>query len=124
MQLPEDDGQYLHEKELRFELLLDGNQALLLLPEYAIDAAKYDREFTTIMVRLPSQYPNAKLDMFYADPPLKLNNGAFPPQADHFENHGGRRWQRFSRHLPQWRVGLDGLPTLLTFIHKELRNGA
>lgn len=124
MHLPEDDEGYLTEKGMAFELIPDGDGCLLLLPGYVIDGEKYDRADTTLMVRIPAQYPNAKLDMFYADPPVKLRNGSYPDRADHFEDHVGRRWQRFSRHLPGWRAGIDGLPTLLTFVHRELRNGS
>lgn len=124
MQLPEDDERYLTDKGVTFELIPDGGGCLLLLPKYPINAKTYDRDDTTLMVRIPAQYPNAKLDMFYADPPIKLQNGSYPDRADHFEDHGGRKWQRFSRHLPDWRAGIDGLPTLLTFVHRELRNGS
>lgn len=121
MELPEDDEHYLNEKGIAFELKPDGGGALLLLPGFSINRERYDRDSTTIMVRIPAQYPNAKLDMFYADPAIKLKSGAYPDRADHFEDHGGRRWQRFSRHLPDWRTGIDGLPTLLIFIRRELQ---
>lgn len=124
MELPEEDERYLKEKGFAYELLPDGGGGLLLLNDYALDGDRYEPPATTLMVRIPAQYPNAKLDMFYADPPIKLKNGKYPNRADRFEDHGGRKWQRFSRHLPGWRVGTDGLPTLLTFAHRELRNGA
>lgn len=124
MDLPEDDELYLQEKGFIFEIVPDGSGGLLLLKDYKIDTTRYEPAVTTLMVRIPAQYPNAKLDMFYADPPIKLKeNGHYPDRADHFENHAGRKWQRFSRHLPDWRPGLDGLPTLLTFVQRELQGG-
>ena len=124
MELPEDDEQYLKEKQYHFDVQPDGDGGLLILRDYAVDGERYDPAMTHLMVRIPAQYPNANLDMFYADPPLKLKDGKYPERADHFEDHGGRRWQRFSRHLPGWRAGIDGLPTLLTFAHRELRKAS
>jgi len=66
----------------------------------------------------------AQLDMWYLDPPLRLKGSSvYPDRADTFEAHGGRNWQRFSRHLPSgaWRAGVDGLPMFFNFIIEELR---
>lgn len=121
MNLPEDDEDYLREKEFVWELLPNGDGACLVVKNYPVNGDQFDRSATDLMIRIPAQYNNAALDMFYADPPLRLKSGAYPPAAEHFETHSGRNWQRFSRHFnTPWRAGVDGLPTMLTFVHREL----
>lgn len=121
MRLPEDDEGYLRHKGFDWELLPVGEEGCLVLKDYAVSASMYDRATTDVLIRIPAQYNNAALDMFYCDPPLKLQSGAYPDRADHFETHIGRNWQRFSRHFPTpWRAGVDSLPTLLTFVQREL----
>jgi hypothetical protein len=76
------------------------------------------------MIRIPAQYNIAGLDMFYVSPELKLRStGSYPEAASHFENHAGRNWQRFSRHLitTPWRAGVDGLRVFMSLIQKELQ---
>ena len=122
MQLPEDDARYLTDKGLNWHLEPDGAGAFLVLHNYPLDATRYDREATDIMLRIPPGYPLAALDMFYADPWVRLNSGAYPPQADVPCDACGRRWQRFSRHLTQpWRAGVDGLPGFLALVAGELQ---
>jgi hypothetical protein len=60
--------------------------------------------------------------MYFVDPPLRLRTtGGYPDRADHFENFAGRHWQRFSRHMPEWRAGLDCLRTYMPLIQRELQ---
>lgn len=80
MRLPDDDERYLTEKGFDWALLSDNAGACLVLRNYPIDAAKYEVTRTDVMVRIPAQYPMANLDMFYADPPVKLRGGAYPKQ--------------------------------------------
>jgi hypothetical protein len=121
MRLPEEDEGYLGQKGYQWELVPVGEEGCLILRNFAVSEDLYDRATTDVMVRIPAQYNNAALDMFYCDPPLKLRSGAYPQAAEHFEEHVGRHWQRFSRHFPTpWRAGVDGLPTLLTFVQREL----
>lgn len=121
MQLPEEDEEYLRQKGFDWELIPVGDEGCLILRNYPVSNALYDRPTTHVMIRIPAQYNNAALDMFYCEPHLKLSGGAYPQAADHFEDHIGRKWQRFSRHFPTpWRAGVDGVPTLLTFVQREL----
>lgn len=125
MDLPEDDSDFLQEKELLWELTPDGQAGWLVIKGLNVSGEIYDRTQTDLMIRIPSGYPLAGLDMFYVDPPLKLQSGGYPPAADHFEEHLGRRWQRFSRHLnsenAMWQGGVDGLRSFFALIVRELR---
>lgn len=123
MQLPEDDERYLSDKGLAWELRADGQGACLVIHDYPVAAHTFDREAVELMVRIPAQYNLAGLDMFYVSPQLRLRaTGAVPPASEQIEAHCGTEWQRFSRHLPSpWRAGVDGLPTLLAHVSRELQ---
>lgn len=122
MRLPEFDEQYLKEKGYEWELLPDGGSGALVIKNYSVASEKYDHGATDLLVLIPAQYNNAGLDMFYVDPPLHLKNGNYPQAAETFEDHAGRHWQRFSRHLGRpWNPGVDGLPGFLALISKELQ---
>jgi len=121
--LPEDDELFLRGKGFDWSLIPDGEGTLLILKAFPLNADKYDRSTTELMIRIPAQYNMAKLDMWYVDPPIRLKGGNYPHQAGVFETHGGKSWQRFSRHLAEgtWRPGVDGLPMFFTFINGELK---
>lgn len=122
MRLPEDDEAYLVDKGYQWSVVVTNEGGCLVLANHEL-SAKYDRDRADVMIRIPNGYNIAALDMFYVDPAIRLRgSGAFPQAADQFEDHGGRRWQRFSRHLPSpWRPGVDGLPMFLSLVNKELR---
>ncbi len=125
MNLPEDDAEYLRDKGLTWELLPDGSGGCLVMKNFEVSADIYDRAQTDLMIRIPQGYPMAALDMFYVDPPLKLKNGSYPQAATVFEDHAGRKWQRFSRHLNDanspWQGGVDGIRSFLALVTRELR---
>ena len=68
MRLPEDDEEYLRTKGYTWELVPEGDGACLILQGYPVSPELYDRAITDLMVRIPAQYNNAALDMFYCDP--------------------------------------------------------
>jgi hypothetical protein len=120
MRLPEEDEDYLNGKGCRWQLISEGNGAWLLIIGLILAEGRFDQSQADVLIWIPDGYPTAALDMFYLSPPVKLTSGAYPDRAEHFEDHVGRRWQRFSRH-PPWRAGLDGLPMFLALIQKELQ---
>jgi hypothetical protein len=125
MRLPESDEAYLNEKAHVWELMSDGSGgAALVIRDFRLFPGKYDRSSINLMIRIPAGYNNAALDMYYVDPPIRLvSTGAYPQAAESFEQHAGRQWQRFSRHLQQpWRPGIDGLPMFLALIQRELQS--
>jgi Prokaryotic E2 family E len=62
--------------------------------------------------------------MIYALPWLKLTNGRFAKCADQPFDFSGQRWQRWSRHQEQWRLGIDGIWTMLRRIDTALAEAA
>jgi hypothetical protein len=117
--LPEIDERYLSEKGIKWAMSTGG---YLLLEGITVSTEKFDRATADVMIRVPTGYPMAALDMFYVSPELKLKDGSHPPAANVFEEHCGRRWQRFSRHLNAvpWRPGVDGLRSFLALVLGEL----
>ena len=123
MKLLEEDDAYLNERGYTFELVPDGSGGCLIIKTYPLALGKYDRQSVDLMICIPPDYNDAKLDMYYVDPEIRLAaTGQHPEQASHFENHANRRWQRFSRHLPQWRPGIDTLRNYFPLINRELQN--
>ena len=122
MRLPEDDETYLAGKEYDWEMLPEGSDGCLVIKNFPVSGELFDHTATDLMIRIPSSYPNAALDMFYVDPPLKLKaTNAYPRAAEQFEDHAGRRWQRFSRHFEgKWKVGTDCVASFLSLIRSEL----
>jgi hypothetical protein len=123
MQLLEADELYLKEKGYSYQLVADGEVGCLVITGYVLAPGKYDRDAIDLLICIPKGYNDAKLDNYYVDPHMRLKaSGQYPPNADYFEDHVGRKWQRFSRHLPQWRAGIDTLQTFLPLVHRELQD--
>jgi hypothetical protein len=125
MQLLEEDEAYRKEKGYAYELVPEGENACLIIKGYPLSPNKYDRDAVDLLICIPKGYNDAKLDMYYVDPPVRLKaSGQYPNKADHFEGHAKRNWQRFSRHLPEWRPGIDTLQNFLPLVHRELQDKA
>jgi Prokaryotic E2 family E len=120
--LPARDLAYLQDCGQRYDVLLDGGFACLILREYRLPEG-YAPTTTDVLVRLPPGFPDAAPDMWWCSPPVRLTaTGAYPIAGDAMESMLGRTWQRFSRHLPSgvWRPGRDSLATYLTLMRADL----
>lgn len=86
---------------------------------------RYTPQSADLLIIVPNGYPNTKLDMFWTHPDVSLPNGGVPLRADVHEQHGGRNWQRWSRHIAdgKWRPGVDNLRTYMTTVKTELAKG-
>lgn len=123
MRLLEDDERYLKEKAFEYELASEGDAGCLIFKRFPLAPGKYDRDVVDLLICIPKGYNDATLDNFYVDPELRLKTtGHFPQAAEVFENHVGRRWQRFSRHMPVWRAGIDTLRSFMPAAYRELQN--
>ena len=76
---------------------------------------------TTVWFAIPSGYPAAQPDCFWADPALRLTTGALP------QNSGlqtvpatGQPGLWFSWHVSSWRPGRDGVISYVRFITRRL----
>jgi len=119
--LPTNDRQYLENKGLYFEEIVDGKQKGIILRDFGLPFGRYDVQKVNILILLPSGYPDVPPDMFYLLPWVKLvQNKRYPIAADRSFTFGGLNWQRWSRHNSQWRAGIDGIWTMLKRIENAL----
>lgn len=94
----------------------DGNWVSVIIHEYPVPDG-FSKQETNLLIRAQQSYPNSKLDMFWSDVDLVLENGAVPASADQLENYGGKQWRRFSWHPKSWNPGRDNLRTYLEFVN-------
>lgn len=111
------DRTFLKSKGLQFREVNDGPKVGLIIDNFPVKPdEKFDCEASSLLIILPSGYPDVPPDMFYFDPPIKLKaSNGYPAQADLIEAHFQTNWQRWSRHAPtsDWRSGKDGIQSYL-----------
>jgi hypothetical protein len=123
MQLPRRDVAFLNERGFKWDLTPGGDGAYLVIEGFDVSGGGFSPPDTSLMIRIPAQYPMTPLDMWYCDPPIRLTaSGQFAPASEVIEPHIGRSWQRFSRHLNGvWQPGVDSLRSFFTLIQRELQ---
>lgn len=121
--LPPDDTKYLTDRigSNSHTLSTDANMTCLVFHDYPLPCG-FDHEKSDLLLRLQPGYPDLAPDMWWFDPPVRRADGQTIPATEVIENHLGRGWQRWSRHLSpgQWRSGIDGLESFLALLRKEL----
>jgi Prokaryotic E2 family E len=123
--VPLSDRQYLENRGLHFEEMLDGSQKGIILRGFQLPLSRFDVERADILILLPSGYPDIPPDMFYLLPWVKLVQGAkYPLAANQAYSFNGQDWQRWSRHNNEWRPGVDGIWTMLKRIENALEVAA
>jgi hypothetical protein len=119
--IPEADEQYLKDKQFDYQLTQAGPEIHLILRGWPFPEA-YTLRTADVLIRIPAGYPAGRLDMFYTHPTVMRTTGTFPDRCDQMEAHGGRTWQRWSRHH-DWRDGIDDLRTFITAMTIEIKKG-
>jgi Prokaryotic E2 family E len=133
--LPEEDQDFLDGSGIRYELLTEdeGNAKRrgVLLPGFSLAGNLRMQqngdlvvcETCDVLILIPDGYATTKLDSFYTTPHLKRADGSDPQAATGTPTLFGKTWQFWSRHLDgnDWRVGVDGLRTYLSYVRGELR---
>jgi len=83
--------------------------------------AGWNQATTTVWFVLPSAYPAAQPDCFFADERLALASGSAPANSGLQAVLGTQRlW--FSWHLASWDPNRDDLMSYLRFIESRFRN--
>jgi Prokaryotic E2 family E len=133
--LPEDDRIYLAEKGFEYEELTEtlptgDERRAVKFPRFKLDGhlrALHEgqlvpREVCDVLILIPKGYATTKLDCFYTSPHLKRADGTNPVATAAGEVFK-TQWQFWSRHLEDkdWRVGVDGLSTFLSYVDHALR---
>ena len=101
--------------------LSDGS-ALVSVPGAPLPAGQWNRDRTTVYFIAPNGFPVAKPDCFWAEPDLRLVNGALPKnsavQSPPFGD-GPKLW--FSWHVDPWNPNRDTLTSYFWVILSRLR---
>lgn len=103
----------------------EGARFLVIFEGFALPDDQYAPPRTDLMIMADYQYPMSRLDMYWTDPEIRrAEGGGFPQGAESFEDHGGRRWQRWSWHYPVWDPSRHNLRTHLEVFYDRLARGA
>lgn len=134
--LPEEDQDFLKSSGIPHELLEErtpdgAERRAVLFPAFNFrgnlkaqaNGSLTPRDTCDLLVVIPGGYATTKLDSFYTVPRLKRADGSDPQNATGDTPMFGRTWQFWSRHLDDadWRVGVDGLRTFLSYIRGEFK---
>lgn len=135
--LPEEDQEFLGEIGIQYQELVEkmpgGKERRgLLFPAFSFSGNLRRMnggglivvDACDLLVIIPDGYATTKLDSFYTIPKLKRADGNDPQNATVDSALFGKTWQFWSRHLDDkdWRVGIDGLRTFISYIRGEIRN--
>lgn len=123
--LPPADTEFLLERAPDHTVTAEGGMICVVIPSLPLPPG-FDQQSSDLLLRLPGGYPDLAPDMWWFNPPVRRVDGAAIQATESQEQHLGRMWQRWSRHLPpgQWQSGIDCLQTYLSLVHKELRAAA
>ena len=110
MTLPAFDQQYLTDREIAHEIVMDGGMVCVVFPRWQLPAGLSVTQ-TDVLLRLAAGYPDIPPDMWWVCPEILRADRTIIPATEVRETHFGRTWQRWSRHFQagQWQSGTDGL---------------
>jgi hypothetical protein len=135
--LPEEDQEFLDENGINYQELLENmpngqERRGVLFSSFSFSGnlratnggSLVKADACDLLVIIPDGYATTKLDSFYTNPKLKCADGRDPQNANNDSALFEKTWQFWSRHLDDndWRVGIDGLRTFISYIRGELRN--
>ena len=100
----------------------NGTRFYVVLARYRLPEV-YAPTQTDLLVIGDYQYPMSSLDMFWTEPHVRCLDGRWPQNADQFEQHIGRTWQRWSWHYPGWNPSTHSLLTHLEVFSDRLAKG-
>lgn len=122
MALPQPDREFLDARGLPYTVTDEANMTCVVFPGYTLPPG-CNVTHADLLIRLSPGFPDVPPDMWWFSPAVTRNDGQPIPCTEHVENHLGRSWQRWSRHLTQgqWRSGTDDVQTFLAMIARELK---
>ena len=119
--LPRLCRRYLTGRGIAFEEIEEGGQKAAVLRNLRLPTGRFNAPTADVLVLLPAGYPDCAPDMFFTDPWLRLaSSSQNPAAADVAHEFAGRTWQRWSRHSDKWRIGRDGIWTVLKRVERAL----
>ena len=134
--LPEDDQLFLQSKQFTYELKSEvvppmGERRGVIFSDFRFSGNLFRPTSDgpvpcpqcDLLILIPPGYATTRLDSFHTYPRLKRPDGTDPDGASGEQEMFGEKWQFWSRHLDktQWRPGVDGLETFLSWVREALR---
>ena len=116
--LTREDKEFLNSLGKEWSTEADSKTRMVVIRDFDMPEG-YDHKTSDLMLVIPANYPVAGLDMFYLAPGIQRKDGR-PINALASETHGGRQWQRWSRHYP-WQSGY-GLANHMDAVKLSLSN--
>lgn len=116
------DERFLDLLHSPWETIMDGGRRWLLISGYTLPLG-YNVASCKLALEIPATYPSAQIDMFYCDPPLSLQSGSVPANADVRQDIAGVSYQRWSRHRNAshpWSPQQDNVSTHLGLVDEAL----
>ncbi|MBY3179799.1 hypothetical protein HFO27_35580 [Rhizobium leguminosarum] len=123
--LPSIDEDHLQARAPGSAVSVDGGMICVVIPSFSLPTG-FTRESADLLLRLSPGYPDVPPDMWWFSPAVCRTDSQMIAATESQENHLGRTWQRWSRHLSpgQWRSGVDSLESYLALVRKELETAA
>lgn len=121
MNLPEFDVEFLSDRGVPHEVTTEAGMTCVVFTDWPLPDG-YANSTVSLLVRLQPGYPDLPPDMWWFEPAVQRADGRPIPATEVIEQHVGRTWQRWSRHLTpdQWQSGIDGLESYLALIRHDL----
>lgn len=116
------DDVYLNNLNINWETVIDAGRRWLIIRDYVLPEG-YNHATTDVAIDIPTMYPDAALDMFYCNPPLRLSNNVVIAQTESVVSIGGVTFQRWSRHLngaTRWNTLTDSIITQMAVVEESL----
>jgi len=119
--LPDLDQAYLGALAPGNNVSIEGGMTCVVIPGFPLPGG-FTIPSADLLLRLPPGYPDLPPDMWWFCPSVQRADGHPIEATQSLENHLGRTWQRWSRHLNagQWRPGVDSLESYLALVRREL----
>jgi hypothetical protein len=109
---------YLRSQGYKIDVHENSGMIILIIRHYNLPPG-YNKAATDLLLKIPISYPNGKLDMFWTEPDLRLQDSNGQANTS-VENILDRQWLRYSWHPQKWNPGRDNLLTFLQFIDRRL----
>jgi hypothetical protein len=121
MALPQPEVEFLDSRRLVYTVHEEAGMTCVVFSNYRLPGG-LSVGAADLLIRLSPGFPDVPPDMWWFSPGLSRTDGVVIPATDVTEQHLGRTWQRWSRHLnaSQWQSGIDNLQTFLAMIDREL----
>jgi len=98
-----------------------GNQIFVIIQKYPLPPG-WNKSETRLLLITDVGYPNSKIDMFWVDPDVVLQQDNKVPQAgESIETYMEQRWRRFSWHVKKWNPAVDNIKSYLHTVDNRLK---